>query len=66
MKIEARKKMPGLPPDRADVIVAGAAIFSTIMDMLDAMEIILADRGMRYGVLLDEQIGKSSILGLLP
>ncbi len=52
MKLEDRRKVPGLPPNRADVIVAGAAIFSAIMEILDAKEIIVSDRGMRYGVLL--------------
>ncbi len=52
MKLEDRGQVPGLPPNRADVIVAGAAIFSAIMEILDTKEIIVSDRGMRYGVLL--------------
>jgi len=53
MKLEDRRKIPGLPPERADVIVAGAAIFSAIMEILDAGEIIVSNSGMRHGVLLD-------------
>ncbi|MFC1712979.1 hypothetical protein ACFL6S_04880 [Candidatus Poribacteria bacterium] len=52
MKQNDRRQVPGLPPNRADVIVAGAAIFSAIMKILNAKEIIVSDRGMRYGVLL--------------
>lgn len=52
MKLEDRQKMPGLPPNRADVIVAGTAIFSVIMEILDAKEITVSGRGMRFGVLL--------------
>jgi len=52
MKLEDRRKVPGLPPQRADVIVAGAAIFSAIMDMLNVQEITVSNRGIRYGVLL--------------
>lgn len=62
MKLEDRKKVPGLAPQRADVIVAGAAIFSAVMNMLDAKEIAVSGRGMRYGVLLGQsyqnEIGK--------
>ena len=52
MKLDDRKKVPGLSPERADVIVAGAAIFSVIMEILAAEEIVVSDRGVRYGVLL--------------
>ena len=54
MKLEDRKKVTGLPSQRADVIVAGAAIFSVIMGMLDVKEIIVSNRGIRYGVLLSK------------
>lgn len=54
MKLKDRRKVSGLSPERADVIVAGAAIFAAIMEILDAREIIISNRGMRYGVLLDE------------
>jgi len=56
MKLEDRKKVPGLPPQRADVIVAGAAIFSTIMEILRVGEITVSSRGLRYGILLKRAI----------
>lgn len=52
MSLEERKKVQGLHPKRADIIVAGAAIFSTIMEILKAREIIVSARGVRYGTLL--------------
>lgn len=52
MNLEERKKIQGLHPKRADIIVAGAAIFSTIMEILKAREIIVSARGLRYGALL--------------
>jgi len=52
MTLEERRKVKGLPPQRADVIVAGAAIFSTIMEILKSREIIISTRGLRYGALL--------------
>jgi exopolyphosphatase/guanosine-5'-triphosphate,3'-diphosphate pyrophosphatase len=51
MRLDDRKKVQGLPPQRADVIVAGVAIFSAIMKILDAKEITVSNRGIRYGVL---------------
>ena len=51
MRLDDRKKVPGLPPQRADVIVAGAAIFPAIMEILDVKEITVSNRGIRYGVL---------------
>ena len=56
MTLEELKQVPGLPPDRADVIVAGVAIFSAIMETLDAEKIMVSDRSMRYGVLLSEDL----------
>jgi exopolyphosphatase/guanosine-5'-triphosphate,3'-diphosphate pyrophosphatase len=52
MKLEDRKKIPGLPPARADIIVAGVAIISAIMELLNAEKITVSARSMRYGVLL--------------
>ncbi len=52
MSLDERKKVQGLHPKRADIIVAGAAIFSTVMEILKAREIIVSTRGLRYGTLL--------------
>lgn len=52
IKLEERKKVRGLPSDRADVIVAGAAVFYVIMEMLDAKDITISNSGMRNGVLI--------------
>jgi exopolyphosphatase/guanosine-5'-triphosphate,3'-diphosphate pyrophosphatase len=47
-----RKQIAGLPPERADVIVAGAAIFETATEFLEFDEIIVSTRGLRHGVLI--------------
>jgi exopolyphosphatase/guanosine-5'-triphosphate,3'-diphosphate pyrophosphatase len=52
MTLDERRKLQGLDPQRADIIVAGAAIFSTIMEILKSQEIIVSTRGLRYGALL--------------
>lgn len=55
LTIAQRRKLPGLPPARADVILAGAMILETFMDTYDFDEIIVSHRGLRYGVLLDPE-----------
>lgn len=47
-----RRLMPGLSPDRADIIVAGAVAVSRLAKRLDASRILINDRGVRDGLLL--------------
>lgn len=51
--LEERRKLPGINPVRADIIVAGAAILETLMDMLSIDALNVTDRGLREGVLVD-------------
>jgi exopolyphosphatase/guanosine-5'-triphosphate,3'-diphosphate pyrophosphatase len=48
-----REKMPGLDPRRADVILAGAVILDRIAQRARAPEIVVSDRGIRWGLLHD-------------
>lgn len=48
--IAERKAMPGIEPQRADVIAAGAAIFARILQRIDAPVLITCDRGIRWGL----------------
>jgi exopolyphosphatase/guanosine-5'-triphosphate,3'-diphosphate pyrophosphatase len=50
MPLAIRKTLPGLEPKRADVIVAGAIIASEVCAALDADEIVVSDRGVRWGL----------------
>ena len=52
MPLAERKKMSGLPPERADIIVAGGAVFLVAMEALDAREITVSGRNLRYGALV--------------
>ena len=45
-----RRAMPGIEPQRADVIPAGAAIFARIVARLQAPEVVISDRGIRWGL----------------
>lgn len=53
MSVEKRRQIPGMNPRRADVIVAGAAIIQTLMQELGLKEILISDRGLQHGLLLD-------------
>jgi exopolyphosphatase/guanosine-5'-triphosphate,3'-diphosphate pyrophosphatase len=53
MSLEARRKIVGLQPKRADVILAGACIVRTIMDKLGKDSLTVSDRGLRHGLLAD-------------
>ncbi len=49
--IEQRKAIPGLPPARADVILAGAAILYRSMERLRCPSVLISSHGVRYGLL---------------
>ena len=49
--LEQRRHMTGLPPGRADVIVAGAVIATEIMSWARAGTIVVSDRGVRWGLI---------------
>lgn len=50
LDLDARKAVPGLSPGRADVIVAGAAIVLAALDAAGADELVVSDRGVRWGL----------------
>jgi exopolyphosphatase/guanosine-5'-triphosphate,3'-diphosphate pyrophosphatase len=52
MPLAQRKKMPGLPPERADIIVAGGAVFLVAMEVLGANKLTVSVRNLRYGALV--------------
>jgi exopolyphosphatase/guanosine-5'-triphosphate,3'-diphosphate pyrophosphatase len=53
LPLEKRQNVVGLEPKRADVIVAGGIIALAAMDALDAHEITISDRGVRWGLALE-------------
>ncbi len=52
MPLVERRQVPGLPPERADIIVAGGAVFLAAMELLGAEELTVSVRNLRYGALL--------------
>jgi exopolyphosphatase/guanosine-5'-triphosphate,3'-diphosphate pyrophosphatase len=53
LPVALRRTVPGLEPKRADVIVAGGLILIAAMDAVDAPEVTISDRGLRWGLLVD-------------
>ena len=54
LPLEARRKVPGINPERADIIIAGAAIIHTLMEDLGFSKLrVIAGRGLREGLLID-------------
>ncbi len=52
--IDDRKKIPGLSPSRADVILAGGAILYMAMKELKCPSVLISCHGLRYGLLYDQ------------
>jgi exopolyphosphatase/guanosine-5'-triphosphate,3'-diphosphate pyrophosphatase len=56
MAAEERMGIVGLQPNRAPVILTGALIVRTVMDLLGCDALVVSDRGLRHG-LLRERFG---------
>jgi exopolyphosphatase/guanosine-5'-triphosphate,3'-diphosphate pyrophosphatase len=48
-----RQDIPGLQPGRAEIILAGACIVTTLMEKLHQDRLTVSDRALRHGVLID-------------
>ncbi len=53
LNIEEIKNIPGIHPDRADIITAGTLILQCIMKFFKIGKCKVSTRGLRYGVLID-------------
>jgi exopolyphosphatase/guanosine-5'-triphosphate,3'-diphosphate pyrophosphatase len=60
LTVAERKTIPGLEPQRADVILAGACLLERIMTLLCVEQVIVSDQGVRYG-LLHERLASFSV-----
>ena len=49
--VDQRKWIPGLPPSRADVILAGGTILDQAMERFQASSVLISCHGVRYGLL---------------
>lgn len=55
LNLEERRQLPGLPPNRADVILFGAAIYVSLMTELKLQHLATSTRGVRFGALLKNE-----------
>ncbi len=53
LTLEQRRRVPGINPERADIIIGGAAILQTVMETVGASSIRISDRGLREGIIVD-------------
>lgn len=52
--IEERRELPGLTPERADVILAGAEIIHEAMSCLGYWDVTISDRGVKWGLFYEK------------
>lgn len=50
--LKEKRSIPGLPPDRADIIVAGVTVVDELMDLFSANVLKVNERGIREGLIL--------------
>lgn len=53
LPLEERRKVPGINPERADIIIAGAIILETFMKELGIEQLTVTNRGLQDGLLAD-------------
>jgi len=54
LTLDERKKIPGINPERADIIIGGgAAIIETLMEQFKLDKITVSERGLIHGMLID-------------
>ncbi|MDD1743983.1 MAG: Ppx/GppA family phosphatase [Methanomassiliicoccales archaeon] len=51
--LEERRKVPGINPERADIIVGGAAILETLMEEIGIQEVRISEAGLLDGMIFD-------------
>jgi len=47
-----RKRIPGLPPNRADIVLMGVAIYEAVMEHFEFEELRVSTRGLRFGAVM--------------
>ena len=53
LALDERRKVPGMNPERADIIIGGGAILETLMDEFGLDEVTVSERGLRDGLLAE-------------
>ena len=53
LPLRERRRIPGINPERADIIIPGAAIIQTIMEEMKIPSLEISQRGLQDGLLVD-------------
>jgi exopolyphosphatase/guanosine-5'-triphosphate,3'-diphosphate pyrophosphatase len=53
MRLEVRRGIAGMEPKRADVIVAGGLLALALLEHWEARDVVISDRGVRWGLAED-------------
>jgi exopolyphosphatase/guanosine-5'-triphosphate,3'-diphosphate pyrophosphatase len=53
LPLEGRKQIIGLPPNRADVILMGSAIYEAVLERFGLPELRVSTRGLRFAALME-------------
>ena len=53
LPLAARQQIAGLPPNRADVILMGVAIYEAVMEHFGVGELHVSTRGLRFGAVMN-------------
>lgn len=53
LSLEERRHIPGLPAQRADVILFGVLIYESVMEQFELPDLRVTTRGLRYAALMD-------------
>jgi exopolyphosphatase/guanosine-5'-triphosphate,3'-diphosphate pyrophosphatase len=59
LTLAERRRVPGLNPNRADIIIAGAVLLQALLEASGHQEIRTSDRGLIYG-LVEETLAKTN------
>jgi exopolyphosphatase/guanosine-5'-triphosphate,3'-diphosphate pyrophosphatase len=51
--LKERKRIPGIEPGREDIILAGAMVAKEIMERYGYAKMVVSDRGLREGIIMD-------------
>lgn len=62
--LEDRKRITGLPKNRADVILMGAAVYQAVMEEFGFRELRISTRGLRFAAVMDLPPGPGSARSL--
>lgn len=57
LPLEERRQFPGISKDRADVIVAGIAVFAGLLNYAGSRQLFISNKGLRDGILSEKVWG---------